>query len=318
MIVACGENLIDMIQRQNGAYYPVVGGSAVNVAMAIGRLGIPAGYSMPISSDALGQLIIEAFEKYGVGYLPAMRVERPTGLALVSIDESGSPEYAFYRHGAADVGVAEDELPSLNRQVQLLHIGGSPVLGNDLCGDKLLDWALRQKLPLSLDPNVRPKLIGDKKQFLRRCERLLALCSVCKISDEDAEYMYGLTTPRLVADQVLDQGATLVVVSSGAQGALLATRDITCDIGPEYGGPIKDTVGAGDCYLGGLLTEMLADDMVLPHKCRHVSVEQLTRWGRFAAAAATVNCMRSGCVPATRPEVMRMLDDANKQPQMPD
>ena len=307
MIVACGENLIDLVQQDSGAYSPVAGGSAVNVAMAVGRLGQTAGYAMPVSRDRLGQLIVDAFASNGVVYLPDVRPARPTGLALVGVGVAGSPEYVFYRHGAADVEVQDQELPDLNQQVVMLHIGGSPCLGNDRCGDRIVSWALRQNCPLSLDPNVRRNLIDDKQRFLRRCEQLLATCSVCKISDEDAEYMYGISDARQIADRLLGLGTALVAVSMGAQGALLATQRCSCEVSAEAPATMQDTVGAGDCYLGMLLTEMQGDNMLTPKACRQATNEHLQRWGKNAAAAAAITCTRTGCKPATRAEVREYL-----------
>ena len=67
MIVSCGEALIDFLPRQNkdgtGVFAPFAGGSPFNVAIAIGRLGTPAGFFGGLSHDFFGDTLRVALAK---------------------------------------------------------------------------------------------------------------------------------------------------------------------------------------------------------------------------------------------------------------
>ena len=55
MILCCGEALIDMLPRETnageGAFSPYAGGAVFNTAIAMGRLGAPAGFFTALADD---------------------------------------------------------------------------------------------------------------------------------------------------------------------------------------------------------------------------------------------------------------------------
>ncbi len=66
MIVCCGEALIDFLPRKTAdgadSFQPFVGGSVLNVAVALGRLGAPAGFFCGLSDDFFGAMIRDALQ----------------------------------------------------------------------------------------------------------------------------------------------------------------------------------------------------------------------------------------------------------------
>lgn len=309
MIVCCGENVVDLVMRPDGSYHPVAGGSALNIALGLGRLGVAVGYAMPISADALGSFLLEALAAAAVRYLPTVRPQRPAGLAMVSVMPDGQPAYGFYRHGVADTDLVAGELPHLGSEVTHLHMGGSPSLGHDVSGDMLVEWAKDQdvNLTVSLDPNVRPDLVADRGRFLARCDLVLERCSVCRLSVEDAQYMFAITDPDATADLLLSRGVLLAVVTQGDKGAVLATAATRVNVNFPAPAKVQDTVGAGDTFMSALLAELSASGKLAVQPLAALSKDELWRFGRFATAAAAINCTRKGCVPATRQEVCRLL-----------
>ena len=231
MIVTCGENVVDMIMRPDGLYKAVPGGSPLNIALALARLGVPSGYAMPVSSDLFGAELVSALEREGVGYLPPVRPDRPTGLAIVKVADDGQPDYSFYRQGAADIDLQPGELPSLGGDVVHLQVGGSPSLGHAHCGDVLCEWVgtVPDSVSLSVDPNVRPALVDDRQAFLRRCDELAGRCSVFRLSDEDARYMYGDVEAGKVAAGDCFYASTLSWLLDN--GAL--AKDRACGLGED-------------------------------------------------------------------------------------
>ncbi len=308
MIVSAGENVADLIQQPDGNYLPVPGGSALNIAVALGRLGVKAGYAMPISQDALGDLLARTLADDGVEYLPAARVQRLTGLALVSVRD-GQPSYGFYRTGVADTDLEEGDLPELGSACELLHTGGSPSLGHPVCGPQLLEWTLERPagIPVSIDPNVRPVLIPDKDAFLERIVRLAASgCLIFRLSDEDADYMYGTQDSDDVCMRLLDHGAALAVFTRGTSGAVLRTARHKAEV-PVRPVELADAVGAGDTFLAALLAKLGTVCGYGREAVEGLAEDELKQLGAYAAAAAAINCSRSGCQPPTAAEVERLL-----------
>ena len=308
-IVTAGENVVDLIKQQDGMFHAVPGGSPLNIAIALGRLEVPVGYAMPISADQFGNDMVASLAHNGVNYLPTCRPNRPTGLAIVNVTADGQPMYSFYRQGAADVALEPDELPQLDASVVHLQVGGSPSLGQDQCGEELTKWALglAPSLSMSLDPNVRPALVANKKRFLARCEQLLSRCNICRLSEEDAEFMYGDTNGDRVADILLEQGVALAVVTKGANGALLATAHERVTVSAPTDLLVKDTVAAGDCFFGAMLCWLLERKFLGNDKVGELTKSQLCEVGTWAAAAAALNCTRDGCDPPQRDEIDELL-----------
>jgi fructokinase len=60
MLLSCGDALIDFLPVKSAddrdAFMPVVGGSSLNVAIGIGRLGAPVGFVGGISTDLFGAM----------------------------------------------------------------------------------------------------------------------------------------------------------------------------------------------------------------------------------------------------------------------
>ena len=99
MLLSCGDALIDFLPVNSAdgrdALVPVVGGSCLNIAVGIARLGAPAGFVGGISTDLFGRMIAEHARASQVDLRYAARSSRQTTLAFVRVVD-GEPQYAFY------------------------------------------------------------------------------------------------------------------------------------------------------------------------------------------------------------------------------
>src|SRR5262245_23842920 len=163
MIVTCGEALIDMLPRKgaDGAavFQPFAGGSVFNVAIALGRLGVPAGFFGGLSSDFFGAMLKETLEKSRVDVSYANISDRPTTLAFVTLID-GHARYAFFDEHSAGRMLTDTDLPAFPATVMALHFG-SFSLAAEPCGSAYETLMRREHLSrvISLDPNIRPTLI---------------------------------------------------------------------------------------------------------------------------------------------------------------
>jgi fructokinase len=159
---------------------------------------------------------------------------------------------------------------------------------------------------ISLDPNVRPRVVGDLTAYRARFERLLAHADIVKASDEDVELLYGTHDLASVARTWLQRGPKLVIITRGEKGPLAAFGD-TIKERPAPTIDVVDTVGAGDTFHAGLLAWLDANDLLTPQGVAGLSEAQVTTALDFAAAAAAIVCTRRGANPPSWDEVERFM-----------
>src|SRR5258708_6890953 len=104
MLLSCGDALVDFLPVKStdgrDALLPAVGGSCLNVAVGMARLGAPVGFAGGISTDLFGRMIAEHAQASQVDVRYAARCDRPTTLAFVR-SVNGEAHYAFYDEGTA-------------------------------------------------------------------------------------------------------------------------------------------------------------------------------------------------------------------------
>lgn len=317
MFVVGGESLVDLISKPIGAdgrreLVAKAGGSPMNCAIALSRLGVDTGFLCPISRDSFGDFILEPLAGADVHILLADRVREPTTLAVVTDDGRGNPRYAFYRE--ADRAFTRDRLiAALPERVELFELGGFCTVRPD----DMAVWldvareAARRGATISTDPNLRPSLIDDMEAYRQRVTASFGVTSIVKMSEED----FGTLAPgRAIEDQVAEllAGPTcrLVVVTFGAEGSRAFTRraDVRSPVSPAT--PGGDNVGAGDTLMAGILAWLHDHGALAPDRLATLSPADLEQMLWFGAVAAGINCSRVGANPPTRAEVDAALASA--------
>lgn len=305
MVLVCGEALIDMIPESDREVYRVApGGSPYNVARALGRLGANPYFLCPFSSDRFGRILRKTAEESGVDLSIAPEVRALSTLGFVTTRPSdGKVEYAFYTEGTAGLALRAENLPATPESVRAAHVGSFSLGIEPFASavDRLLDRE-KERLLVSVDPNIRPFLIEDRDLFEARLDRVIARADVLKISDEDLEWLRPGQDQEVFCDELLERGLRLVVVTRGAKGALGKTRAVRSEIeGVKV--EIADTVGAGDTFQAGLLFGLARRDALSKSGPERLSAEELTGILEFANLAAAKNCERVGCNPPTLKEM---------------
>jgi len=80
------------------------------VSRAISRQGVSTTYLNPFASDRFGRALAGQIQADGVRLAHPQPVAQATSLAVVSLNEQGHPDYAFYREGVADRQVSAEGL----------------------------------------------------------------------------------------------------------------------------------------------------------------------------------------------------------------
>ncbi len=297
-IWVCGEVLIDLIPDESGERVPHVGGGPANTAKALARLGHDVYFIDGISSDKYGQMSRQELLDDDVKLDLALNSDKPTCLAIVSINENGGASYEFEIDGTATFDFSDSWLPEPSRyKPNVLHIG-TLVTVIQPGADVLYDWAMQvaEFAPIVFDPNVRSVVMNDRDKYLAAVERWVAISSVVKVSDDDLAWLYPGQHYKDVAGRWISDGAALVVITRGADGLVGITADGSIEV-PGAKIDVADTVGAGDT-VGAIVVEAMAEKGIL-----NLSGDTLKAVLNRAAAAAAITCSRKGAQPPYKHEL---------------
>jgi fructokinase len=314
MILVTGEALMDLFigtaTTTGFSAEAVAGGSPFNVAIGLGRLGRPAAFLSTLSRDVFGSFLADRLADAGVSSAYLQRCLNVTTLSVVATSPSGQPEYSFYAPDSADRALTPEALPTnLPTDVNAIA-AGSYALGVEPIATAIETLVRREagSRVISLDPNVRPRVVGDLGAYRTRFERLLASADVVKASDEDIDLLYETHDLASVARGWLQRGPKLVIITRGEKGPLAAFGDTILER-PAPKVDVVDTVGAGDTFHAGLLAWLDANNVLTPGGVAGLNETQFTDALDFAAAAAAIVCTRRGANPPSWTEVEQFMTE---------
>ena len=316
-VATAGEALIDMIAGADGRFEACLGGAVYNLSRALARQGIDTLYLNPLSKDRFGRLLAAALEQDGAQLAMPEAVPQVTSLAVVNVDASGHPDYAFYREGVADRATSAEALTQACSQAESLQLvcTGALALSPDDAAT-YLPWLASQRRAgrtVVIDANLRPSVMPDLDLYRRHVLTALQYADVIKASDEDLACL-GLPgdNPLAQARQLLKTSrAGVLALTLGGEGAALVTRFGQLFEARETAHvKVVDTVGAGDCFLAGLVVAMLANSVPANWGWAAVSTPVAQELLGSAIASASLCVMQRGCVPPTRAQVLQRLAEA--------
>lgn len=301
MIVVCGEALIDMAPcscEMEQGYIPRLGGSPYNVAIALGRLGVPVAFLSRLSQDFFGRIMWDHLVANGVDVSYLGRGREPSTLAFVSLTDGHEAQYAFWTENSADRNLVPTDLPSdFEEKVVALHFGSlSMVLEPIATTLELLMRREQGRRVICMDPNVRPTLIPDMKAHRARLESWLPVIDVVKVSQEDLACLYPQDSLDGLAHRWLTMGPRLVVVTLGAKGSVGFTshENVLVDGSPVT---VTDTIGAGDAFSAALLAWLHWTGNLQRELVANLASNDLTRLLSYANNVSALTCTRAGADP---------------------
>ena len=311
-IITLGEVLIDLTQMGNDSsgipqFKAFPGGAPANVAVAASRLGASTGFIGKVGNDAFGRSLAETLSNDGVntdGLLVSYDV--PTTMAIVSVDETGEREFAFYRDPGADTQLTVDEaISALSANMpKILHVGSLSMTtspSKEAC-EEAVKYAKENGAVISYDPNYRAALWDSEDHAIEMMKALLPYADILKVSDEEMVMLTGSGDFEEGSRILAECGAGLVLVTLGADGVFVRMGGKSATV-PGFKVQVADTNGAGDTFLGAMLKQIavgvVAEEDVWT---------QILRMVRYANKAASLTCSRHGAIPA-----MPTLDEVEKE-----
>ncbi|RMF87696.1 MAG: carbohydrate kinase [Nitrospinota bacterium] len=308
MIVVCGEALIDFTPSRSGTepgYLCHPGGSPYNVAVALGRLEVPVAFLGKVSHDFFGQQLRRHLQANGVDLRYLREGAEPTALAFVHLEGGQEPCFTFYGERTADRMLFPTDLPvTFTPEIQALHFGSLALVLEPIAStlEELMCREQGRRL-LSLDPNIRPALIADRRRYRNRLESWVERVDLIKASAADLSWLSPGVPIEQIARQWLDRGSKAVIITRGAEGAVGFLPGGTRVQVPGISVRVVDTVGAGDAFTAGLLAWLYRKALLHPEQIKRLRPAELTQALSYASRVAALTCTRAGAYPPHRWEV---------------
>jgi fructokinase len=281
-----GEALIDTLDGR----VEYVGGSPLNVAVGLGRLGRGVDFLTHIGDDEAGRRICDYVKASGAQLLPESIAAARTPTAAVTVADDGSAGYTF------DLEWQLSGTPPVAPPV-FVHTGSIAAVRDPGClAVAALVDAYRVSATVTFDPNVRPSLIVDPDLARERIDHLVERSDIVKVSDEDLRWINPNDTPERTARVWLALGPAIVVVTMGQHGslALCAAGEARVAARPVQ---VVDTIGAGDAFMVGLLDTLWELGLLSGGQraaLRRIGLDTLTVALEAAGLASALTVARAG------------------------
>ena len=257
------------------------GGAPFNVAAHLVQLGVSVSLLSAVGQDSLGDEILEVAKNKGVNveFVGRVRIGLPTGTVIATVDAMGNATYELVQPVAWDEIIVSAETLETVAKADAFIFGS--LATRSPYNLEQLDRLLSLKGPLKFfDVNLRPPFADPK-----RIVELVARADVIKLNhDEVGQIASWLRTgeatpnPPGNAEAVAEACAVLaeatktprICVTMAAAGAALWDQgNLVSAPAPKV--VVKDTVGAGDAFMAGLmvgLTRGADTQTVLETACR--------------------------------------------------
>ncbi len=234
-----------------------IGGAESNVAIGLARLGTPSVWLGRVGADSLGQRIVRELLAERVDVRAVDDDAAPTGLMLKESPTPRSTAVYYYRAGSAGSRLAPDDLDRVDlTAAALLHVTGITPALSDSAKETVAAAVARAHAagtPVSFDVNHRSRLWRDESY--REIYREIARHATIVFAGEDeAALLVDGREARELADNLADLGPRHVVIKRGADGASALDEGTWRDVAALAIDPV-DTVGAGDAFVAGWLSE---------------------------------------------------------------
>jgi fructokinase len=257
-VVCIGEALVDMIETESDkgmVYLPAWGGSVMNVACGVARLGSAVEFAGSLSTDPLGAKLRRFIADQGVGLDLAVDIDTQTTIAMTTF-VNAEPRYSFYgtpkSYGFCPPAIAAREQVV---RASIVHSGSLGVL-EDVTYDAMLESFKKTSGTVTFDPNVRPAMVSDWDAYRKRVGQLLRYANVVKYSIEDINALYPNSSVDTVANATLSEGASVVIVTHAGDGADVYTAAEQTRVTIPSGHDVIDTTGGGDSVMAAIIHQM--------------------------------------------------------------
>lgn len=225
-----------------------IGGCALNIAVALKRLGIQADNALPIGQGMWAEIIRNNLRKEGlVSRIDGVSGDNGWCLALVEPDG----ERTFMSFSGVENQWNADWLAQLNiAPHSLLSLSGYQLASS--CGEVLVSWleSLNDVTPFI---DFGPRIADIPESLMQRIMARRPIVSLNRQEAEDAARRFSLpTTTEAFGKAWLEVFSTPLIVRHDKEGAWYFSAQEQ-GLAAPFTTVVVDTIGAGDSHAGGTL-----------------------------------------------------------------
>lgn len=279
LIIGIGEILWDMLPQGRQ-----LGGAPANFAYHVSKLGMQGVVVSAIGNDALGDEIMSFLEDKNLD-LHLMRVENPTGVVNIELNDVGIPMYNIVENVAWDSIPFTSELEVLAQNTKAVCFG-SLAQRNEVSRNTIRRFieSLPQQCLKVFDVNLR-------QQYYSReiIEWSMTHCDVLKLNDEEIVElkriwaMEEITDASFCAELQRRYDIKIIILTCGTAGSYVYSKDGAVSFQETPTVDVVDTVGAGDSFTAAFVVSLLNGDTI-------------TEAHSKATAVAAATCTHSGAM----------------------
>lgn len=298
-VVALGELLIDFTcQSMDQDGYPTMaahpGGAPANFLAALAKFGAKTALLGKVGADAFGAMLTGTLQKAGIDTRGLISDEKVfTTLAFVTLDERGERTFSFARKPGADTCLHSEEVAfELIDQTKVFHFGTLSLTHEPARSATIaaVEYAKSHEKLITFDPNLRKPLWDDLEQAKEQMLWGLDQADVVKISDDEVDFLFGLS-PEEGAVHILEQHSVkLVFVTCGGEGCFFRNQKAHGHIPSLSGIQVVDTTGAGDIFGGSAVWKLLQSQKAP----QDLNEQELRDIVTFACTSAGLSTTRPG------------------------
>ncbi len=268
-VITFGEAMLLLVADRPGpleeaeAFHKRTAGAETNVAIGLARLGLKVGWASRLGTDSMGRYLLRAMQHEGVdcSHVVCDQAQK-TGFQFKGrVTDGSDPPVEYHRQGSAasHMTVADIDEAWL-MSARHLHATGvfAAVSATTLVtARKTMDLMRGAGRSVSFDPNLRPSLWANEQAMRLAINDLAARADWVLPGFDEGRLLTGEASPEGIARFYRGQGASLVVVKLGTEGAYFEGEAGSGYVPACPVAEVVDTVGAGDGFAVGVISALL-------------------------------------------------------------
>ncbi|MGL5063944.1 MAG: carbohydrate kinase family protein [Microcoleus sp.] len=306
-VLCVGEILFDCLADQPGAALAEVeswtaypGGAPANVACALAKLGTPTAFIGAVGADDLGNSLVKVLQEVGADATGVQRhSSAPTRQVYVLRNAAGDRSFAGFGElntvsntvEFADTRLSPAQLPEvLFENAEFLVVGTLELAYPDSreAIARSIELAEKYDMKIVIDVNWRPVFWPNPDEAKPRIQELLKKVDFLKVSEEEAEWLFGTTDAGAITYHL--DVAEGVLVTAGAKGCSYCISENEGKI-PAFKVDVEDTTGAGDGFVAGFVRQLC--DRGIKSLTDPEIVKQVVT---YASAVGAMTAMKPGAI----------------------
>jgi fructokinase len=310
-IICMGEALIDLLPTKPGqsllearTLRRLPGGAPANLAVGLARLGVRVAFLSKLGNDPLGWFLRDVMLKNKVlveGLTFSDSV--PTGISFAWVNKTtGEPQYFFYDTPRADYFLESEEINwQWFKSAQIFQFSSttlarSPVRETNLAA---LQTAFEAGQLVSYDVNIRMPAWTDRQTAREKMLEVLPKCHIVKLNQPELAFLTGETDVETGIKKLWQNHLYALLVTVGEKGCFYRIPSGT-GVAFPFKVKVADTIGAGDGWMAGFLSQILENGAQKFDFADAVAVAQACRYANAVGALTSTKAGAMTALPSRR------------------